>query len=172
MKFLFLLTVCFHLSEIANDEIRWNSNRKLAYADFKGAIPAVTPWAATTNSKIFFSYETINGKISKLNVYASFDTNRSWMKKKLPEVLSHEQLHFDITEYYARRFYEEVMKMQDEKDPKEKLNALFQKINFECDQMQQKYDDETQHGTVADAQTNWKKKVNDLIESTQTYPQD
>src|SRR4029078_3590622 len=112
------------------DDIRWKESGKLSFEDFKGNVPGFTPWAATTSSQISFYYESVNGKLSKVVVYASFNKEKSWMKKKLPEVLAHEQLHFDITEIFARKFYHDVMK-KNSADKKE-LNILFQQSNKEC----------------------------------------
>src|SRR5690349_8815741 len=107
---LSLLMVCAEKSFSLTDEIRWQESRKLTFDDFKGDIPRVTPWAASTSSEIHFGYETTNGLLTHVVVYASFNPEKSWIKKRLPAVLSHEQLHFDITEIFTRKFYHEVMK--------------------------------------------------------------
>ena len=150
------------------EKIRWEDSRRLAFADFKGDVPAVTPWAATTSSEINFYYESVNNKLTKVVVYASFNQEKSWMKKRLPEVLSHEQLHFDITEVFARKFYHEVLK-KNTADKKE-LNNLFQKVNNECQQTQHDYDDATDHGVVEDAQAKWSEKVAAMLKDEEPYP--
>jgi len=150
------------------DDIRWEESRKLSFMDFKGDVPAITPWAATTSSQISFYYESVNGKLTKVTVYASFNKEKSWMKKKIPEVLTHEQVHFDITEVFARKFYHDVMK-KNSADKKE-LNTLFQQANKECGEMQEKYDDETDHGTIEDAQAKWIEKVTAMLRDEEPYP--
>jgi len=93
------------------------------------------------------------------------------MKVKNEEVLNHEQLHFDITEVFARKLYGEAALLKDEPgDIPAKAKELFNRINSECEKMQEQYDDETQHGTVIDRQTAWNKKVNELLKQYEPYP--
>jgi len=149
-------------------EIRWQETRKLTFADFKGAVPAFSSWAATTQSTINFSYSETNGKLSNVIVYASFTPEKSWMRKRIPEVLAHEQIHFDITEVFARKFYHEVM--NETSFSKEKLRDLFKSENAACEELQQQYDDETEHGTKEEMQEKWKETVSKLLESNAPYP--
>jgi hypothetical protein len=168
MLIALLLIVSFEKSFSATDEIRWTESRKLTFADFKGDVPRVTPWAASTSSSIHFGYEITNGVLSNVVVYASFNPQKSWMKKRLPVVLSHEQLHFDITEIFTRKFYHEVMKKSSAN--KSELSALFQNANDDCEKMQRQYDDETDHGTIEDAQAKWKEKIDETLQSEEPYP--
>ncbi len=171
MKLIFIFLVSLFASENISssaDDIRWQPERKLTYQDFRGAVPGSTPWAATTNSSILFGYETVNEKITRVSVYASFIPKKSWMKKKLPEVLGHEQLHFDITEIFARRFYHQVMK--ENSADKDFLDSLFKSVNLDCSNLQQQYDDETNHGIIEDVQAKWKVKVDSLLNITPLYP--
>src|SRR4030095_9396044 len=87
------------------DEIRWIQRQTLAYNDFKGSVPENTPWAALTSTYIYFTYGTTNGKLTSYHVYAAFRKNESWIKTKNENVLSHEQLHFDIAEAFSRKLY-------------------------------------------------------------------
>jgi hypothetical protein len=171
MKMLLIFLISFlplKNSFSSGDEIRWQESRKLTFTDFKGNVPAVTPWAATTSSVISFSYETLNGKLTKVVTHASFDPQKSWMKKKSPEVLAHEQLHFDITEVFTRKLYHDIVE-KNSADKKE-LTNLFQQKNKECEEMQQQYDDETDHGTIEEAQAKWKEKIAAMLQSEEPYP--
>ncbi len=169
LLFVFFFSWCHPLLDPSQQEmIRWNESRKIEFADFKGAVPPGTPWAATTSSMIHFAYETMNGKVSGVSVYASFIPAKSWMKKKIPAVLTHEQLHFDITEVFTRKLYEDVTK-----DPfasKDKLNTFFKKENSLCDNMQRQYDEETDHGTIENAQKQWGVKVQEMLDAYKPYP--
>jgi Bacterial protein of unknown function (DUF922) len=171
MTHLFILLFSFFSHQnflLPDNEIRWQQERKLTFGDFKGDVPLATPWAATTSSMIHFSYESDGSKISRVVVSASFIPEKSWMKKRLPEVLAHEQLHFDITEIFARKFYQEVIKVKSAN--KNELSALFKKVNSECDKFQEQYDGETDHGTKEEIQAKWKEKVTALLLSTPPYP--
>ncbi len=169
MLLIFLVSFfSFEKTFSPSDRIRWEPSRKLTFSDFKGDVPSVTPWAATTSSEIYFYYESVNNKLTKVVVYASFNQEKSWMKKHLPVVLAHEQLHFDITEVFARKFYREVLK-KNSADKKE-LNNLFQKVNSDCQQTQHDYDDETDHGVIEEAQAKWREKVAEMLKEEVPYP--
>jgi hypothetical protein len=164
----FMLLSPIRFSFFSENEIRWEQSRELTYSDFKEAPPVVTPWAATTSSEISFSYEVINNHLTHVVVYASFIPEKSWMKSKLPEVLMHEQLHFDITEVYARKLYMEVIHQSSVS--KKDLTASFKSANAECQKVQQQYDDQTDHGTIQTVQAKWKEKVSGMLHSTDPYP--
>ena len=90
------------------------------------------------------------------------------MKKRLPGVLAHEQLHFDITEIFARKLYADVSKRS--AATKDELNQLFQEANNECDKMQQEYDQQTDHGTIEDKQARWSDQVSQMLQTSKSYP--
>jgi hypothetical protein len=153
-------------------EIKWPEGKKLTYSDFEGRVPPNTPWAALTSSNIYFTYQTSNGKLSSFLVYASFRKKNSWIKIKNEAVLNHEQLHFDITETFTRKLYKEISLLKDSHgDIPKQVTELFKRINNECDQMQQQYDAETQHGTLPEEQESWKKKVEKMLSDYPPYPE-
>ena len=177
MQFLLLIvaTLCLHVSAIrpANEEeIRWSQKSVLSYSDFKDKVPENTPWAALTASYIYFTYSTSNGSISKIHVYASFKKNESWMKTAREDVLAHEQLHFAITEYFARKLYHDSQQLRTERgNVSAAANNLFKAINRECDEMQEAYDEETEHGVRPESQEKWEKRIEGLMKAYPPYPE-
>jgi len=105
MQLLFSILIIFLTVFSGNkeDEIRWSTKRNLVYTDFSGTIPSASPWAANTSSNIYFSYDFTSNELREVIVYSSFTPSKSWMRTKISSVLIHEQLHFDITELFARR---------------------------------------------------------------------
>ncbi|MEG3658319.1 hypothetical protein V5097_12995 [Arenibacter palladensis] len=96
--------------EVFEKEILWNPNRKLQVRDFKGST-LDKPYVAATNT--YFGYSTSvkseeNLVIVEVDTY--FDCELSYFKnnKNQSLVLNHEQLHFDITELYARKFIQRL----------------------------------------------------------------
>lgn len=142
----------------------------LGYEDFKAAVPSNTLWAATTTSSIYFSYEESNKQLRSVQVYAFFNPAQSWMKTKSPEVLRHEQLHFHITEYHARKFYAESATLLGTANAREKLMVLFKKVNDDCASSQSKYDAESEHGVNESGQKNWEAQVSEWLKETAAYP--
>jgi len=118
---------------------------------------------------MYFHYDLINGQLKNISAYSTFVPSESWMKKNIPAVLDHEQLHFDITEYCSRKFCAEAATYDGCPHEKTKLKQLFNEVNKECDQMQQLYDDETAHGLNRDAQQQWSNKMNELLKESTDY---
>ncbi|MEO6169069.1 MAG: DUF922 domain-containing protein [Chitinophagales bacterium] len=176
MNLLLLLTsISWFSSTIPSpgnkDEIRWSQRSDLTFSDFKGEVPPNTPWAALTSSIIYFTYNTYNGKISTIKVYASFKKNESWIKNNLNDVLAHEQLHFAITEYFARKLYDDAQELKEHTgDISIAANALFKSINKDCDRMQEQYDEATEHGMKLPVQEKWKTTVDKLLSEYDSYP--
>lgn len=108
--------------------------------------------------------------MNAIEVYATFVTSRSWMSSKLRQVLSHEQAHFDLTEIFARRFFQEGKKFIGTPEAESKLKTLFKETNRQCNEMQSDYDAETQHGIDREKQEAWEKRISDLLKQTPPYP--
>lgn len=86
--------------------ILWHPKRPLKTSNFRGS-PEKRPFQAATHSMIryYASRSGANGKVTFV-VESLFDCNLSYFKSSDRDsaVLAHEQLHFDITELYARKF--------------------------------------------------------------------
>jgi hypothetical protein len=92
--------------------------------------------------------------------------------------LSHEQIHFDLTEYLARRLSRELREMTLEGPaPSQELQrdfllAVEKRYNetlSDLQRLQGQYDGETSHGRRASAQREWEKQAIDLLESEKPY---
>ncbi|MCS6990968.1 MAG: DUF922 domain-containing protein [Chitinophagales bacterium] len=165
-----LLYLALSWVRINDREVVWSAHRPLTYADFRGRIPSNSPWAATTRSTIRFSYETVNGALTQWEVRATFDPQASWMRVKEPAVLQHEQLHFDITEVYARKFCRHLQRLQGSRVMRPMLKELFDTYNRQCDSVHIVYDQQTQHGTLTAAQAAWRDTVSRWLESHEPCP--
>lgn len=168
--FIFLLRAVN--SSYSAEDIRWSAQRKLVYIDFSGPVQVSSPWVANTNSNIYFSYDFNNDELRRVTAYSSFTPSKSWMKKKAPEILHHEQLHFDITELYARKLYLEASKLIGNTGNANQLKQLFKQANTECNEMQNQYDQDSEHGVNEEKQVTWELRVKQLLENTPAYPID
>ena len=100
---------------VKDNFILWQENKKLKIQDFK----------AENNDTIKVNQQQFLGAISAIRIeYSSFqrnknsvpdfsiktyfDPNESWMLLKNDYVLQHEQIHFDLTELYARKMRKSV----------------------------------------------------------------
>ena len=151
-----------------SNEIHWQPLPLLDYTDFNGE-PQNGSEVAMTSSGFYFNYQ-YNGKEDlNLELYATFDKSKSWFKPegKLPEVLAHEQCHFDITELYVRQLRKQITAFQFKKktDFAKPLNKMYDDCNKKCSQAQRDYDLQTKHGIETEKQQEWQQKVaNELAE--------
>ena len=109
--FITLLSFSF----VKDDFILWQENKKLKIQDFKaenkdtikvnqqqflGAISAIRIE--------YSSFQRNKNSVPDFSIKTYFDPNESWMLLKNDYVLQHEQIHFDLTELYARKMRKSV----------------------------------------------------------------
>lgn len=167
---LFLVLFCARVGaqNVEDRVLPWTQERKLTWADYQGRA-LKTEWAsATTASGITYSLNSIIGNNeSKLEIVvaALFYPDKSWYKSELCDdvVLSHEQLHFDITELFARKFRERLKTVKNDTDIKKKVRKIFADINKELNTFQNKYDRETNYSRNIPEQLVWNKKIAEAL---------
>lgn len=142
-------------------EIGWRQERKLQAKDFKGPTDN-HPFTAVTFSGIKVEAATLAGLPPRLQVSIEsvFDCRKSYIADTsgLQFTLEHEQLHFDITEWHARKLRQRVQeKAISLGEWNNRMEHLFQEANEELYRMQDQYDSEVY--TNPDRQEAWKLKV-------------
>jgi len=129
--------------EAFEKEILWNPDRKLKVSDFKGSTND-KPFVAATNA--YFGYNTrIKPKenIVIVEVDTYFNCELSYFKnnKNQSLVLNHEQLHFDITELYARKFTQRLqLEVKSFKDLVKNVERIGNEVHKELQLKQDAYD--------------------------------
>ncbi len=162
----------YHLSDIRpyEKEIYWSANRRLEWEDFKGAAADHLMAGAVTYSSIVLEAKP---RLVKTKWYveaearAVFDCQLSWVQtdQKLPEVLQHEQGHFDIAEIFARRMekaFREKNFTADEYNAKGE--ALYRDYFKQFELHQSEYDKDTSYGTGPEKQQAWLEKIRKELE--------
>ena len=109
--FITLLSFSF----VKDEFILWQENKKLKIQDFRadnkdtikvnrqqflGAISAIRIE--------YSSFQRNKNSVPDFSIKTYFDPNESWMLLKNDYVLQHEQIHFDLTELYARKMRKSV----------------------------------------------------------------
>lgn len=144
------------------ETIDWSPDIKLKWSDFKASKKPMRGFAVAA-STCGFGYE---GMISKykvsIKVYVRFYRNESWHNEQFdyPDVLAHEQLHFDICELFGRLLYKEVVRLRSRGQLTENsLEIVYDDLIEQYDQFQDRYDKETDHSTIASKQQEWNTKI-------------
>lgn len=151
--------------------IHWEKNTPLRWAHFQG-----TPEAgdrihgAVTYAGIEVQVEKVHfpGGEIQFKAWAVFDQKRSWVKEGRPDslLLAHEQLHFDITEVYARKLTKKLNSLQLRKKDKA-LVKLWQNRYREAQLVAQElYDEESVHGLHLERQQAWRNLIDAELKQT------
>ena len=168
--------------------IEWSEGRKLAVADFKGKTPSRGNGASLSSVLIEVAWECREGQATS-HARAVFDPNGSWWRDPSPNLwqnandasllasrdeggralLEHEQLHFDMTEVWARRIRDAFKTLpaacRTSGGPRAFENVITD-IERQWQEEQQRYDRETGNGTDASRQRAWMQKVAKALRET------
>ena len=159
LAFPVLILPLLVLSQLEEDHIKWQENRKLTWDDFRAAPLKIGNTAAMTTTHLGFSYNISNGKIT-YKIDCRFEKNKSWGLVKNEWILKHEQGHFDIAEIFARQLNKLINEYQFNKSSFQKdLDAIYKSVVAEKEKFQQQYDDETDYSRIKTKQEEWLKKI-------------
>jgi hypothetical protein len=151
------------------ESLPWETSRKLTWDDFKGPIPLDAVPAATTASGISYEYSAnlIHHEVElDFEVTAFFYPNESWYKPNLCDahILQHEQLHFDISEVFARRMRMKLRNTSFTENVKSEIRKIYRETLKELEDLQDKYDWETNFSRNAEAQSRWNARIKEALE--------
>lgn len=161
---LIILTVALPCNGQEDGAIPWDAGRKLRWTDFR-ATPPNNEWAAaTTASGISYEFSAIENREGydlEYHVIAYFYPGKSWYQPRLCDatVLSHEQLHFDIAELFARKMTGMMSATRFTKNAREEVKAIYREILKELAAFQSRYDQETNYSRDNEKQLHWNRKV-------------
>lgn len=148
----------------AGDTVYYHS-RKITWDDFRGK-PTNTQYGAAIFSSFAFgaSFRIIDGFIvATIQTKTYMVRGMSWVIPAARDSysLSHEQLHFDITKLVVERFKKKIATMK--ADLVIDLNSMIQyeylESYREMNQLQNQYDNESQHSINRSKQAEWSGKV-------------
>ncbi len=164
-----LLVMIFAIAGYAQEEeILWNPDFRLKWSDFRGEAPASTRIAAVTASGIsyrFASMERDGYYEVEYEVNTFFYPQKSWYQPQLCNdlVLSHEQLHFDIAEIFARKMRRAMDSTRFTENVKAEINAIYLQTLKELEDFQDRYDAETNYSMNRTAQLKWNMQIEEAL---------
>ncbi|MBS9463755.1 DUF922 domain-containing protein [Flagellimonas sp. 389] len=160
----FLVFGFFGNSQQLEESVLWNPDKRLTWTDFKGKIPPAAVPAATTASGISYKYSAnlIHHEVElDFEVNAYFYPNESWYKPEVCDdiILSHEQLHFDISELFARKMRDKLQRTSFSDNVKAEIRRIYKEILKELKDFQELYDWETNFSRNTKKQLEWNNKI-------------
>jgi hypothetical protein len=157
-RFQFLLLFLSIVFTASSQDLPWSKSSPLSWNDFKAAPDENNPFFAVTHAGFGYKYNA-NQDSLHISTSTNFKPALSWVKKPSDHLLGHEQLHFDIAEYYRRVFVERLSKATIALgSAKQFLPELYAQVLAELRSEQKLYDEQTKHSVDKEAQENWRLK--------------
>ena len=169
---LFLVISLNGFSQKNTSLIAWSESASLNWKDFKGKSNRTSSFKALTTTSISFGINYENTTLT-IEIKTEFDPNKSWTKvKENPNLLSHERLHFDIAELFARKLRQKILETTFKHKGKKLMNEItgfYQEIMSDLDKYQRTYDRETKHSIIEEVQQKWEKKTHKELAELSKY---
>lgn len=152
-----------------NDKILWSSSRKLKWNDYEGIPDTIhSNVEASTYSEIEVVKSFLENGIPKYIIECNFIKSKSWTRSNDSYTLSHEQLHFDIYEIFARRIRKSVDSLNGIKVKNyEVYNSVFEKYSKKCDKYNDLYDSQVYFDSIQ--QKLWSEKITKELNELKAY---
>ena len=147
----------------------WSAARPLAWADFKGSVPADAGALTVAETSCGIGVETstvTSANTPKVYVFNTFQTYTSWVRAadSTADVLEHEQCHWDICELYTRKMRQRfAVASINVSNLQRVVSKIFNETQREYGARQQRYENETRHGTIREQQTRWTQMIADEL---------
>ena len=168
--------------------IRWEAGRPLRWSDFRGRVdPGAGPRAAAlTSASVSLGYELevrtgrrCELEVTRIETAAEFHPEQSWVRDgaRTDAILEHEQGHFDLAEVFRAVLEREagtlvgrVQRCSSRADMAaveaqvgEQMARIREGVFDELERVQARYDAETGHGTLPDAQRAWTARIREAL---------
>ncbi|PIB27057.1 DUF922 domain-containing protein [Maribacter sp. 4U21] len=161
---IFFFFVMFSSYSWGQEEVLWEPDKRLYWSDFRGKVPVGAGAAATTASGISYQFSTSykgNEMVVDYEVNAFFYPTKSWYKPNIcnEATLVHEQLHFDISELFARHMRKKMAKARFTKNIKAEVKAIYRETLKELNDFQNRYDKETDYSRNIPQQKFWIQRI-------------
>ena len=152
--------------------LAWDSRRPLRWTDFRAAPPDTDQKEAAQTSSGFVYGLQCDDTYLEYGVLAVFQPDSSWVRPSVRSdslqsfVLPHEQGHFDIAEIAARLFRRELRELRVPcSSVRSTVSRMVQAADLRERALQQRYDNETVHGTRAKEQAQWLEHISRTLDS-------
>jgi len=95
-----------------------------------------------------------------------FYPQKSWYKPEICNavILSHEQLHFDIAEMFARKMRQQLAATRFTSNIKAEVREIYEQINRELADFQRQYDRETDFSRYVAQQEAWNDAIKEALD--------
>jgi hypothetical protein len=159
------------LAQSAQDSVYWRADRPLQWADFQGTAEDVPIFGARTFTSLKYKLHD-NDTSCNVTVLCVFLKKVSWQQPQHATIykLKHEQIHFDISELFARKLRRAYCHYHYSRETvQEDVADIFVQICAEKTAFNKQYDEETCHSLNKDKQREWRSKVTAMLDELKEY---
>jgi hypothetical protein len=159
------------LAQSAADSVYWCADRPLQWADFQGTAEPIPIFGARTFTSLKYKLQD-NDTGCNVKVLCVFLKKVSWQQPQhaTSYALRHEQVHFDISELFARKLRQAYSYYHYNKETvQEDVADIFMTICAEKTAFNRQYDEETCHSLNKDKQREWRDKVTAMLDELKEY---
>lgn len=150
--------------------IEWNEHKPLIWNDFQGFPNYLTLFDAAISST--FDYKILGSNLDSIRINTIMFSHHSWAKSSSigsNYLLKHEQSHFNLSECIARKFRKSVSEIPKQFINQNKIDDLYQKYINELNEIQDKYDLDTDHSLILERQKDWEYIIDSLLNEYSYY---
>ncbi len=150
------------------ERLNWSPKRPLTWEDFKAVPDAKNPHHALTAANLAVNTKWTEDNL-RFQVYCVFLPTESWSKNKVSaKLLHHEQLHFDLTEVFARRLRKELAQLHGSSQ-KEKARIAVSSVFDDWKAAQHAFDNACEHGLNAAQEHLWALYISQRLQALEAY---
>ena len=169
MKYL-VFGIIFILFQSDYDTLMpWKPDEKLEWSDFQGEPPGNPGFMrAVTHSIVTVRHVSFEDDIPCFKVFCEFDRSKSWTLTNEKSDLEHEQLHFDISELYARMIRKKMDSLMIIKEKRVEVYRQLARDLLAKKNMRQKEYDQQAYASL-DNQNEWIHKITTELKNLEKY---
>ena len=152
----------------------WAPDKKIAARDFKHPVDSIAikrgvPFKASSLLDIKMDVQQFDEDDTAFsyNIYPVFFRYLSWLYDTTQ--LPHEQLHFDISEVYARKMRRCIQLMKKDPDNYEWLKIKLNELYYDHAKYHVLYDKETHSGKFVNMQLLWNRNIATQLDTLKKY---
>lgn len=150
--------------------IPWKSDKLVSWSSFSGRSNYLTNNTAAICCS--FDYELLNDSFDSIKVQAFMFSHHSYVKDyggRDDESLIYLNYYFNISEVFARKFRESILKIPDSFLKEKIIRDMFLQYSWDMDQFLEEYSLETSKGSDLKKQIEWENKIDSLLIAYSEY---
>ena len=158
---LSLIVLLTSSNSSSTDIIYWSQDQQLSWNDFQGSPQYQYEDISAITSSGIVHYKGCKDGVINFKVRAYFEKTESWVKAEALTAhhLEHEQIHFDITELYARKLRKLLSERQFQCGEEAEFETFVAAFLDNWEVEQRAYDIHTHHSMNKEEQKEWYYKI-------------